>query len=164
MTTVLFTRKNSIYKKLGCDCWDIDRDARLYLGNGKVIAHPPCRAWGRFAHRSKHTDDEKQLALWTLNHIRAFGGIMEHPATSQVWRWLKPNDKTIVIDQLWFGHRAQKRTRLFYNKVGKPPLMPLEWGHTPTPERPVEFMSQAEREATPMRFAQYLLDWVNDRA
>lgn len=45
---VLFARQDSIYKTLpGCDVWDIERDARKWPGGCPVVAHPPCRAWGR---------------------------------------------------------------------------------------------------------------------
>jgi hypothetical protein len=161
MSVVLFTRKDSVYKELGADCWDVDRDARLYLGPGKVIAHPPCRAWGRYAHWSKHSEAEKQLAPWTINLIRCYGGVMEHPVTSRVWDFLLPTDKSIVVDQVWWGHSARKRTRLFYNQVGSPPPLPFTFGEdTPTPTRPVEYMSKAQRERTPPEFARWLLDWV----
>lgn len=160
MTTVLFTRKDSIYKELGCDCWDAERNARLYLGAGPVIAHPPCRAWGRMAHWSKHTDYEKSHAVWTIDLIRKFGGIMEHPVTSRVWELLDDDEKTLVVDQNWFGHPAQKRTRLFYNLPNRYPPIPFQLERI---ERPVEQMSKRQREQTPRPFAEWLIKWINSK-
>ena len=59
--TVLFTMKNSIYEKLGCDTWDEKRDARNYKGTDPIIAHPPCRLWGKLAHMAKAPEEEKEL-------------------------------------------------------------------------------------------------------
>ena len=47
--TVLFVAPNSIYKELGCDCYDAGRDARTYTGSAPVVAHPPCQLWGKLA-------------------------------------------------------------------------------------------------------------------
>jgi hypothetical protein len=48
MIACLYCRLDSIYKKIsGCDVWDEARDARLFRGSDVVIAHPPCRMWGR---------------------------------------------------------------------------------------------------------------------
>lgn len=45
---VLFARADSTYKTLpGTDVWDIERNAKLWPGGAPVVAHPPCRAWGR---------------------------------------------------------------------------------------------------------------------
>lgn len=45
---VLFARADSHYKAIdGCDVWDIERDARKWPGGAPVVAHPPCRAWGK---------------------------------------------------------------------------------------------------------------------
>lgn len=46
----LFVDPNGTYPTLdNIDCWDIDRDARLYAGPHPVIAHPPCQLWVNFA-------------------------------------------------------------------------------------------------------------------
>lgn len=157
MPTVLFARKDSIYKTLGCDVWDADRNARLYLGRGPVIAHPPCRAWGKFAHRSKHSDWEKSHALWAMDLVRSYGGILEHPVTSRLWDFLQPGDKHVTVDQNWFGHPAQKRTRLFYNLPNRYPPIPFQLESI---TRSVEQMSKRQREQTPPEFAAWLINWV----
>jgi hypothetical protein len=88
MTTVsvLFARKDSVYKAIpGTDVYDIDRDARNYNGNFPVVAHPPCRAWGRLKGFAKPRPDEKQLAFFAIDQVRRNGGILEHPAYSSLW-------------------------------------------------------------------------------
>ena len=83
---VLFARQDSIYKTLpGCDVLDIERDARNWPGGCPVVAHPPCRAWGRLRAFAKPRNDEKELALLAIEHVRQFGGVLEHPAASTLW-------------------------------------------------------------------------------
>lgn len=137
---VLFARADSVYKTLpGCDVWDIERDARRWPGGAPVVAHPPCRAWGELSHMANPAAGEKELALWAVDQVRAFGGVLEHPAKSKLWP-AKPlpmpgtRDQwggwTLPIHQHWFGHRAQKSTFLYI--VGctpaEMPVMPLKLG------------------------------------
>ena len=120
---VLFARADSVYKALpGTDVWDAERDARLWPGGAPVVAHPPCRAWGRLAHMAKPRPDEKDLARWAVQQVRECGGVLEHPATSRLWPdqgLPEPRSRdawggwTLVIAQNWFGHKAQKLTRLY---------------------------------------------------
>lgn len=82
----LFVRADSIYKDMpGVDAWDAERDARTWPGGCPVVAHPPCRAWGRLRQFAKPRADEKELALFALQQIRKFGGVLEHPAESSLW-------------------------------------------------------------------------------
>lgn len=123
MVTVLFARRDSVYKKLpGIDVWDIERDARLWPGGTPVIAHPPCRAWGRLRHFAKPRCDEKELARYAVRQVRQFGGVLEHPSASTLWTvdgLPKPGHRddcggwTLGITQHWFGHRAEKATWLY---------------------------------------------------
>lgn len=72
---VLFARSDSNYKTMpGCDVYDIDRDARTFAGGLPVIGHPPCRAWGRLRQFAKVRPDEKALAPWAVEQVRAWGG------------------------------------------------------------------------------------------
>ena len=122
MITALYTRKNSIYKKLGIDSWDIERDSRKWPGGTGIICHPPCRGWGNYRHLAKTRSDEHALAIHSIIMIRLWGGVLEHPAGSQLWKAMNlplPGQRdiyggwTLCIDQNWFGHRAEKRTFLY---------------------------------------------------
>ena len=124
MPAILFVRRDSVYKSIaGCDCWDVDRDARLWPGGEAVVAHPPCRTWGNMAHFAKAPPWEKHLAVLAVDFVRMYGGVLEHPAYSRLWqaqRMPRPGEPpdgwggyTILVEQCWFGHRARKRTWLY---------------------------------------------------
>lgn len=120
---VLFARCDSIYKTLpGCDVYDIERDALTWPGGVPVVAHPPCRSWGRFAHMAKPRPGERELAPWAIEQVRHWGGVLEHPQGSRLWPELglpPPGARdsfggwTLPIMQHWFGHRAAKATFLY---------------------------------------------------
>lgn len=124
MIAVLFARADSCYKALpGCDVWDAERDARLWGGGAAVVAHPPCRAWGRLRHMARPRVDEKDLARLAVSLVRRFGGVLEHPAFSTLWADQQlplPGSGadayggwTLPIVQHWWGHRAEKATWLY---------------------------------------------------
>lgn len=140
---VLFARSDSVYKTLpGCDVYDIERDARTWPGGAPVVAHPPCRAWGRLRAFAKPRHDEKDLARWAVAQVRRWGGVLEHPESSTLWadqrlpRHLNERDGhggwTMPIHQWWFGHRAQKRTWLYIVGVNpwEVPDYPLRLGQS----------------------------------
>lgn len=86
---VLFARKDSIYKTMPeCDVYDIERNALTFPGGLPIIAHPPCRSWGRLKFFSNGDHKEKQLAIWAVRQIRKNGGVLEHPETSSLWKVL----------------------------------------------------------------------------
>lgn len=176
---VLFARSDSFYKTLPeCDVWDIDRDARQWRGGSSLIAHPPCRAWASLRHCAKPRAGEKDLALMAIQHVRRWGGVLEHPQLSTLWKVAglpEPGQRdefggwTLIVDQHWFGHRARKRTRLYI--VGcEPtaiPTMPMVLGeatHTvglwsgrdKAKARPS--ITKPEFEATPPEFAAWLCE------
>ena len=176
---VLFARADSIYKSMDeCDVYDIERDARTWGGGLPVVAHPPCRSWGAFAMFAKPRHDERALAPWAIDQVRKYGGVLEHPYASKLWPELglpEPGQVdefggwTLPIHQHWFGHRAEKKTRLYicgckHYEIPDFPMILGEASHvigdvgrasngTKRPE-----VSKAEREHTPPELAQWLVD------
>lgn len=62
MITVLFARHDSVYKSFpDCDVWDAERDARKWSGGTSIIAHPPCRSWGRLRGLAHIIPEERAL-------------------------------------------------------------------------------------------------------
>src|SRR5579872_1544871 len=120
---VLFAHRKSVYKTLpGLDVFDEDRDARTYAGSWPVVAHPPCRGWGRFRKFAKPAEHELQLAIDAVATARRLGGVIEHPAHSRLWQVLglpigRETDDfggfTIHVDQCWWSHPARKGTFLY---------------------------------------------------
>jgi len=176
---VLFARADSVYKTLpGCDVYDMERDARTYDGPHPVVAHPPCRAWGNFAMFAKPRPDERNLARLAVALVREFGGVLEHPYGSKLWpaqRLPETGQRdawggwTLVIDQHWWGHRAQKRTKLYIvgiepcdipdvpMKLGRAEFVVGDVGRASTGDSRPE-ISKAEREHTPTDLAVWLVE------
>lgn len=176
---VLFARADSIYKTLpGCDVWDAGRDARQWPGGSPVVAHPPCRAWGRLSHMAKPRPDEKDLARYAVRQVREWGGALEHPKGSALWAdqgLPAPGCRdafggwTLPIFQMWFGHRAEKAT-LIYIVGCKPldiPAVPFVMGeathtigssHRRQRLRFRPEVTKAEREHTPLALAEWLIE------
>lgn len=107
------------YTKLGdVDCWDEQRDARKYDGPWPVVAHPPCGPWGKLRHQC--TRQPADCGPIAVEQVRRFGGVLEHPAHSTLFRhcgmpW--PGELpdawggfTIEVEQVRWGHVARKRT------------------------------------------------------
>lgn len=179
MIAVLFARADSVYKTIpGCDVYDAERNALTWPGGCPAVAHPPCRAWASLRHCAKPRPGERDLALWAIEQLRRWGGVLEHPHRSTLWpvaglpepgRVDAFGGWTLTIDQNWWGHRAQKRTRLYV--VGCEPSdipdMPLRLGvatHTVglwsgrnrATCRPS--IAKREYEATPPALANWLVD------
>lgn len=140
-----------------------------------MVAHPPCRAWGRLRHFARPRPDEKDLALWAVDAVRKFGGVLEHPVSSTLWLSAAlpaPGGRdhiggwTLPVHQHWWGHRAEKATLLYI--VGcDPHHLPqipyrmdepthvvqsrMRTGHRP-------HITKAEREHTPIDLAKWLVD------
>lgn len=164
--SVLFARRDSVYKSLALDVWDEDRDARLYDQQNPVIAHPPCRGWGRLRSFARVAPGELDLGFFAVDIVRRFGGVLEHPANSRLFMEAglpSPGSSddvggwTLPVFQSWWGHRAPKPTWLYVVGVSPTliPVMPFALG---IPSGRIENMSTREREATPKDFAIWLCD------
>lgn len=171
---VLFARCDSVYKTLTyCDVYDIERDARNYDGELPIVAHPPCRAWGRLRQFAKPRPDEKELALFAVDEVRRCGGVLEHPKASTLWEAANlpaPGQKdeyggfTLGLNQHWFGHRAEKATLLYIcgctpSAVPAIPIRMEEPTHVVQSRKRQGYrphITKAEREHTPIDFAIWL--------
>jgi hypothetical protein len=143
----LFVMPKGPYSGLpGVDLWDVERDARLYTGPYRVVAHPPCERWGRYWHGGPSArvrrvkGDDAGCFRAALNAVRKWGGVLEHPASSAAWEafglnkpprsggWINADFDggwTCCVDQGNYGHRAQKATWLYAVGVRLPALI---WG------------------------------------
>lgn len=143
----LFVDPDGAYSQIhGVDLWDKARDARLYAGPWPVVAHPPCNLWVKFAglnykryggDRNRPGNDYGCFAQ-AISAVRRFGGVLEHPAETYAWKTFYlsvPNKpgwcKAICggwVCEVWqsaYGHKAQKRTWLYYH--GDKPPFDLLW-------------------------------------
>lgn len=172
----LFVRADSYYKTMpGVDAWDEARDARNWPGGCPVVAHPPCRGWGRLRRFSHATESEKELAIDAVAYVRRNGGVLEHPEESTLWvscRLPRPGQSpdiyggwTLQLEQFHFGHRAEKSTWLYVVGIepdGLPPL-PCRAGRPTHCIRPTRAyprlpsVTKREREQTPPAFAEWLI-------
>lgn len=165
----LFVRSDSVYKTIpGVDCFDLARDARTFSGGLPVVAHPPCRLFSRLRTFSTAPESERELVYLAVDQVRQCGGVLEHPWCSTLWalRGLPApgvvdsvGGWTLPVYQSAWGHRCRKATWLYI--VGLSPcdlpLMPLALGY-PALRDLSGMNSKAEREATPYRFALWLVD------
>lgn len=146
MIAALFVAEGGCYSGLpGVDPWPIGRDARMYDGPHPVVAHPPCQRWGRYWHgspRKPHQyakgDDDGCFAA-ALASVRAWGGILEHPAHSHAWLvhglpwppacggWQRDSAGgwCCQVEQGHYGHASRKATWLYAVGTDLPELI---WG------------------------------------
>ncbi|MFN2626623.1 MAG: hypothetical protein ABR520_11140 [Mycobacteriales bacterium] len=129
------------FRMRGVDPWDVERDARTYAGPLPIVAHPPCGPWGCLAHL--YQGAEHDCAPAAIAAAREWGGVVEHPERSRLWRALdlpepdEPADLfggfTVAVEQCAWGHLARKRSWLYV--VGVPRsvvLSGVRTGGTPT--------------------------------
>lgn len=173
---VLFARADSVYKGIpDCDVYDESRDALTWPGGAPGVFHPPCRGWGRLRTFAKVTPGEMDLARWSVDQVRRWGGVLEHPATSTLWadqglpepqRRDEYGGFTLPVLQKWWGHRAEKATWLYIVGIAPRDLPPIplvlgDASHVVQTNRkcdPRPHITKAEREHTPVKMAKWLCD------
>lgn len=175
----------------GVDPWDGARfpllgksyDARDYDGPWPVVAHPPCNRWCQMANVNQarygqRVGDDGGCFEAALAAVRRWGGVLEHPAYSMAWpaydlprpargAWQREAGGlgwVTECSQSAYGHRARKRTWLYYVGPQPPPLnwsddagsAWVSWGdHRTYPDVPR--LSKREAKATPEPFRDLLL-------
>lgn len=170
----LYVDMRGVYATMpGVECWDEARDAREYQGPHPVVAHPPCGPWSRLKHFC--TKQPRDCAVIAIAQVRRFGGVLEHPEGSSLWREAMlpvpgglPDEYggwSVSVDQCHWGHAARKRTWLYVVGASARDVR-LATGGTPThvvttsranrislPEMP-----KSQRHLTPPAFAEFLVD------
>jgi hypothetical protein len=186
MVAALFVAKGGSYYDLpGVDPWDVERDARRYQGPYPVVAHPPCQLWVNFAalnfkrYGGEHNRPGNDGGCFAsaLASVMRRGGVLEHPAGSKAWDvhglgrpqgfgWYRAEDNgwSCEVWQSAYGHKARKRTWLYYvpkNFVAPPEL---DWSRAPGVaqvgwfDRIKPTLSKREAMATPPAFRDMLID------
>lgn len=145
MIAALYVAKGGCYFGLdGVDPWDEGRDARKYAGPYPVVAHPPCSRWCRLSglveKRWGHKRGEDGGCFaHALAAVRAYGGVLEHPAYSDAWAhfglptptrhggWQRGfcGGWSCHVEQGRYGHRAKKATWLYAFGTSLPSM---RWG------------------------------------
>lgn len=182
MIAALFVETGGCYFGLpDVDPWDETRDARTYDGPWPVVAHPPCQLWvnlaavnfKRYGGEHNRPGNDGGCFASALAAVRLFGGVLEHPAESNAWRahglfrphgigwcYTANGEATCEVWQSAYGHKARKRTWLFY-KGEKPPQ--LNWARESGThqigwfDRIKPTLSKKEASATPPEFRDVLI-------
>ena len=136
---VLFVNEKTVYSQLDCDCWDEKRNAVKISSRLAGVYHPPCRTWGRLRSFANFHPGEHWLAVWAIIRIRKYGGVLEHPAGSTLWKLMclpLPGSGydsfggfSVKINQHDFGFECEKNTWLYICgiDVNLLPVQPLNF-------------------------------------
>lgn len=175
---VLFTQLRSTYLALGCDCYDINRNALSIKSKEPAIYHPPCRAWSRMRAFANVPVGERFLAIWSISRVRRLGGVVEQPAGSKLWEFLNlplPGSGydifggfSVSIDQHWFGHLARKNTWLYIRgcTLSDLPPYPMNFDivthclNSSLKSSKLKELAKNKRSYTPMLLAEWLIEVV----
>jgi hypothetical protein len=122
----LYVDPQGPYPELVEHWYDEARNARTYQGPWPVVAHPPCGPWGRLWFLCRHQDPD--CGPHAVAMVRQFGGVLEHPAESLLFRHCQlpwPGElpdawggRTYAVRQVSWGHCCEKPTWLYV--VGVP--------------------------------------------
>lgn len=179
----LYVQPGGCYAGLSdVDAWPEARDARLYAGPLPVVAHPPCQLWvnlaalnfKRYGGEHNRPGNDGGCFAAALASVRKWGGVLEHPAFSNAWSrygltppreigWQSnaPGEWVCEVWQSAYGHKARKRTWLFYAGAAAP--FELRWTRVGGShqcgwfDRIKPTLSKRDANATPPEFRDELL-------
>ena len=182
MIAALYVQTDGVYFGLpNVDPWDEKRDARKYAGPWPVVAHPPCQLWTnlaavnfkRYGGEHNRPGNDGGCFASALAAVERWGGVLEHPAFSRAWdahNLTRPQQRgwtygnygwTCEVWQSAYGHRARKRTWLYFVGDERPPE--LDWHHPEGSaqvgwfDRKKPSLSKREASATPIAFRDVLI-------
>ena len=149
MISALYVEEGGNYFGLrNVDPWSEERDARRYEGPWPIVAHPPCKRWGRYwgggpnVRVKRKLGDDGGCFAAALASARRFGGVIEHPQASHAWHhnglnkpprfggWVMADwfgGWTCCVEQGHYGHLARKATWLYAFGCELPTLT---WGES----------------------------------
>jgi hypothetical protein len=176
---IFFCDLDSNYKKLEVTTYDVRRDALSTSSTTAAIYHPPCRSWSRLRRFSNFKPGEHWLGVWSILRVRRYGGIVEHPNGSYLFKFMQCNSpgcgkdiyggELVKLNQVHWGHVAKKSTLLYIvGEFDYDLLMP------PLPDaRPTKvidknkgighlnYCSKRERSYSPILFCLFLINLCN---
>lgn len=178
----LFVDPKGHYPGLVAEWYDEARDARTYAGPLPVVAHPPCQLWVNFAalnykrYGGEHNRPGNDGGCFAsaLASVRRWGGVLEHPASSNAWKahglvapsgvgWTRTGLSEWVCEvwQSAYGHPARKRTWLFYCGLAAPAdgiwERPAGTHQVGWFDRIKPTLGKKEASRTPLAFARWLI-------
>ncbi len=168
ISVLCVSKKSNYFLISNLDLWTIDRDCFNFTGKNKVIAHPPCAQWSQLRGLSNYNLKEKLLLDWCYEIVTQNGGILEHPLSSSAWK--RFNIKPFSVNLHWFGFAAKKPTGLFFKNCS-PTDYTLNFNaitHTVGGTRKSVLKelrgSKENRNITPLKFNQWLVDSITNNA
>ncbi|HSY22342.1 MAG TPA: hypothetical protein VK841_09520 [Polyangiaceae bacterium] len=170
----LFVDPLGPYPKLLAEWWDEKRDATRYTGPLPVVAHPPCGPWSKLRHLC--TKQDPACGPFAVAAVREFGGVLEHPEHSLLFRWARmplPGELpdqwgglTYRVEQVAWGHPCVKPTWLYVVGV-RPEIVRvgIRTGGTATHcvctgpgFARIKVASKPMKRRTPVAFAEWLIE------
>jgi hypothetical protein len=173
----LYVDRLGPYPKLVEHWYDEARDARTYAGPWPVVAHPPCGPWGCFKHMC--TKQDKSLAPLAIEQVRRWGGVLEHPSSSTLFRAHLPRPgefpdaaggRSYELRQVDWGHGCVKPTFIYVVNVpdatviagvrhgGRPTHRMTNGPRGASANHELKRASAEIRRRTPPAFAAWLVD------
>lgn len=175
MVNILFASKDSFYFQIpGLNVFDEKRNAESVERKGVFICHPPCAQWSRLRYFSNFNSRLKAYGPWSILLVRKFGGIIEHPASSLLFKKYlplpgQPPDKyggfSLKITMHQFGASYHKPTWIYIVGINKKdlPAEPLNFSvishsiSNPGKRSALKEISKKERSLSPFPFIFWLV-------